>query len=88
MIAADLFSFAVRVRDRAPLVHYPTNVVVMNFTANVLLALGAAPAMVIAREEVGEFVPLANAVLVNLGTLDLPQSKAIRACRRGRQSRA
>jgi hydroxyethylthiazole kinase len=79
MLAADLFSFAVRVRERAPLVHCLTNLVVTNFTANVLLALGAAPAMVVAREEVGEFVPLANAVSVNLGTLDLPQSKAIRA---------
>nr|WP_165093096.1 MULTISPECIES: hydroxyethylthiazole kinase [unclassified Caballeronia] len=79
MLAADLFSFALRVRERSPLVHCLTNLVVTNFTANVLLALGAAPAMVIAREEVGEFVPLANAVSVNLGTLDLPQSKAIRA---------
>jgi hydroxyethylthiazole kinase len=78
MLAADLFSFAVRVRERAPLVHCLTNLVVTNFTANVLLALGAAPAMVVAREEVGEFVPLTNAVSVNLGTLDLPQSKAIR----------
>ena len=79
MLAADLFSLAMRVRERAPLVHCLTNLVVTNFTANVLLALGAAPAMVVAREEVGEFVPLANAVSVNLGTLDLPQSKAIRA---------
>jgi hydroxyethylthiazole kinase len=79
MLATDLFAFATRVRDRAPLVHCLTNLVVTNFTANVLLAIGAAPAMVIAREEVAEFAPFANAVSVNLGTLDLPQSKAIRA---------
>jgi hydroxyethylthiazole kinase len=79
MPAADLFPFAARVRERAPLVHCLTNLVVTNFTANVLLALGAAPAMVIAREEVAGFAPLANAVSVNLGTLDLPQSKSIRA---------
>ncbi|SAL27028.1 hydroxyethylthioazole kinase [Caballeronia turbans] len=79
MLAADLFSFVNRVRERAPLVHCLTNLVVTNFTANVLLAIGAAPAMVVAREEVGEFAPLANALSVNLGTLDVPQSRAIRA---------
>ncbi|SAL72819.1 hydroxyethylthioazole kinase [Caballeronia arvi] len=79
MPAADLFSFASRVRERAPLVHCLTNLVVTNFTANVLLAIGAAPAMVVAREEVAEFAPLANALSVNLGTLDVPQSRAIRA---------
>jgi hydroxyethylthiazole kinase len=79
MLTTDLFAFATRVRDRAPLVHCLTNFVVTNFTANVLLAIGAAPAMVVAREEVAEFAPIANAVSVNLGTLDLPQSKAIRA---------
>ncbi|SAL21272.1 hydroxyethylthioazole kinase [Caballeronia cordobensis] len=76
---ADLFSFVSRVRERAPLVHCLTNLVVTNFTANVLLALGAAPAMVVAREEVAEFAPLAHALSVNLGTLDAPQSRAIRA---------
>ena len=66
-------------RDRAPLVHCLTNLVVTNFTANVLLAIGAAPAMVVAREEVGEFAPIANALSINLGTLDVPQTRAIRA---------
>jgi hydroxyethylthiazole kinase len=79
MLATDLFAFATRVRERAPLVHCLTNLVVTNFTANVLLAIGAAPAMVVAREEVAEFAAIAGAVSVNLGTLDLPQSKSIRA---------
>ncbi|KXU93461.1 hydroxyethylthiazole kinase [Caballeronia megalochromosomata] len=79
MPAADLFPFVTRVRERAPLVHCLTNLVVTNFTANVLLAIGAAPAMVVAREEVGEFAAVANALSVNLGTLDVPQSRAIRA---------
>jgi hydroxyethylthiazole kinase len=35
-----------RLRDRRPLLHNITNFVVMNWTANVLLALGASPAMV------------------------------------------
>ncbi|WP_248322083.1 hydroxyethylthiazole kinase [Caballeronia sp. Sq4a] len=79
MLAADLFSFVTRVRERAPLVHCLTNLVVTNFTANVLLAIGAAPAMVVAREEAAQFAPLANALLINLGTLDVPQMRAMRA---------
>jgi hydroxyethylthiazole kinase len=79
MQSADLFSFVARVRSGAPLVHCLTNLVVTNFTANVLLAIGAAPAMVVAREEVGEFAPIAHALSVNLGTLDEPQARSIRA---------
>jgi hydroxyethylthiazole kinase len=79
MHAADLHPFATRVRENAPLVHCLTNLVVTNFTANVLLAIGAAPAMVVAREEAGEFAAMANALSVNLGTLDVPQTRAIRA---------
>jgi hydroxyethylthiazole kinase len=78
MLSADLYSFVTRVRNRAPLVHCLTNLVVTNFTANVLLAIGAAPAMVVAREEVDEFVRIAQALSVNLGTLDMAQTRAIR----------
>lgn len=74
-----MYSFAARVKSDGPLIHCLTNDVVTNFTANVLLAIGAAPAMVTAREEVAEFAPMANALSINLGTLDLPQSKSIRA---------
>jgi hydroxyethylthiazole kinase len=61
-----------RLRERRPLVHNITNFVVMNFTANVLLALGASPAMVHAKEEVEEFVGISSALVVNIGTLDGP----------------
>ena len=40
------------IRRTAPLVHNITNYVVMNTTANALLALGASPAMVHAADEV------------------------------------
>ncbi|MCK8491919.1 hydroxyethylthiazole kinase [Spirosoma sp. RP8] len=59
-----------RIRDQAPLVHSITNFVVMNNTANALLALGASPAMVHAPEEVDDFVAIASALVVNIGTLD------------------
>lgn len=57
-----------RVRVDAPLVQCITNNVVVNFTANALLALGAAPAMVDIPEEAGAFAGIAGGVLINLGT--------------------
>ena len=55
-------------RARHPLVQALTNVVSTNFVANVLLAAGAAPAMVDNPEEAALFAGVADAVLVNLGT--------------------
>jgi hydroxyethylthiazole kinase len=59
-------------RARKPLVHSITNYVVMNETANAILALGALPVMAHAREEVEEMVGLAGALVLNIGTLDEP----------------
>lgn len=58
------------IRSSAPLIHNITNFVVMNNTANALLAIGASPAMVHAVEEVEEFVSISSALVVNIGTLD------------------
>lgn len=58
-----------RLRSKNPLVHCMTNDVVQNFTANVLLAIGATPAMVLAKEEVVDFVNAADCLLVNVGTI-------------------
>ena len=66
-----------RLRAKAPRVHCLTNAVAQAFTANVLLALGAVPSMTIAREEVADFVADADALLVNLGTLDPERQGAI-----------
>ncbi len=66
-----------QLRKRRPLVHCLTNGVVKNFTANVLLAIGAAPAMVEHPEEAAQFAGIADALLVNLGTLDEPQMAAM-----------
>tara|TARA_R110000850_G_C9852640_1_gene455414 strand:+ start:113 stop:901 length:789 start_codon:yes stop_codon:yes gene_type:complete len=57
-------------RTRCPLVHNITNYVAMNTMANVLLAVGASPAMVHAREEVAEFAAISDALTVNIGTAD------------------
>ena len=49
-----------RLRAEKPLVHNITNFVVMNYTANVLLAAGASPVMAHADNEVEEMVALAD----------------------------
>ena len=64
-------------RVRRPLVHCLTNGVVKNFTANVLLAIGAAPAMVEHPDEAAEFAAIADALLINVGTLDEVQMSVI-----------
>lgn len=56
-------------RQRKPLVHCLTNEVVQSFTANTLLALDASPAMVVAPQEIRQFVTLADSLLINVGTL-------------------
>jgi hydroxyethylthiazole kinase len=67
------------IRRTAPLVHNITNYVVMNNTANALLALGASPAMVHAVDEVEEFVGISRALVVNIGTLSAAWVAAMRA---------
>jgi len=58
-----------RIREQSPLIHSITNYVVMNFTANVVLAMGASPVMAHAGEEVEEMASLAGALVLNIGTL-------------------
>ena len=65
------------VRDRNPRIHCLTNHVARPFTANVLLAIGAIPSMSADANEVGEFVAGADALLVNLGTLEPSMRTAI-----------
>jgi hydroxyethylthiazole kinase len=66
-----------RLRAKSPRVHCITNSVAHNFTANVLLAIGAQPSMTISAEEIGHFASSADALLVNLGTFDRERAAAI-----------
>jgi hydroxyethylthiazole kinase len=66
---SDVWAALHAVRRTGPLVHNLTNYVAMDLSANVLLAAGASPAMVHAREEAAEFAGIAGAVVVNIGTL-------------------
>lgn len=56
-------------RQKKPLIHNITNFVVMNYTANALLACGASPVMAHAQEEVEEMASFAGALVLNIGTL-------------------
>lgn len=66
-----------KVRASAPLVHNITNFVVMNSTANILLAAGASPVMAHAPEEVAEMTCLADALVLNIGTLQTDWVKSM-----------
>jgi hydroxyethylthiazole kinase len=66
-----------QIRRTRPLVHNITNYVVMNYTANALLAMGAAPVMAHAENEVSDMVALAGSLVINIGTLSDPWIKAM-----------
>ncbi len=57
------------VREKKPLIHNITNFVVMNYTANALLSMGASPVMAHAQNEVEDMVSFAGALVLNIGTL-------------------
>lgn len=59
-----------KVREVNPLVHNITNIVVANFSANGLLALGASPFMADAKEEVADIARMAGSIVLNMGTIN------------------
>lgn len=67
----SLWSDIQKIKSQAPLVHNITNFVVMNNTANALLAFGASPVMAHAAEEVEDMVSLAGSLVINIGTLSM-----------------
>ncbi|QAY62270.1 hydroxyethylthiazole kinase [Xylanimonas allomyrinae] len=75
---AEVAEVVAAVRATGPLVHCITNTVVTNVTANLLLAAGAAPAMVATPVEAGGFARVADGLLTNLGTVEGEQPDAMR----------
>ena len=70
-ISKDVLSTAIAaVRTQCPIVHNITNYVVMNNTANALLAIGASPIMAHWVSEMEEMTAIAGALVINIGTLD------------------
>jgi hydroxyethylthiazole kinase len=68
---------AVLVAARRPRVHVLTNAVAQVLTANALVAIGAEPSMSAHPKDVHTLVGGADAVLVNLGMLDVEREAAI-----------
>jgi hydroxyethylthiazole kinase len=66
----SLWRSILSVRNNSPLVHNVTNYVVMNNTANALLAIGASPIMSHGHRELEEMVSISDALVINIGTLD------------------
>ncbi|WP_273264727.1 hydroxyethylthiazole kinase [Flexistipes sinusarabici] len=58
-----------KIRGKNPLIHNITNYVVMNSTANILLAIGASPVMAHSIDEVEEIASVSSAVILNIGTI-------------------
>lgn len=70
-ISNEVLSAAIAaVRSKSPLVRNITNYVVMNNSANALLAVGASPVMAHWNDEMEEMTAIAGAVVLNIGTLD------------------
>tara|TARA_R110002020_G_scaffold91560_1_gene222245 strand:+ start:92225 stop:93019 length:795 start_codon:yes stop_codon:yes gene_type:complete len=74
-----LWKHLLSVREKSPLVHNITNYVVMNNTANTLLAVGASPIMAHALPEIRDMVSLSRALVINIGTLDDDWSRSMLA---------
>src|SRR4051812_18512349 len=64
-------------RERRTRVHAITNAAAQALTANLLLAAGGTPSLTIAPDEITAFAARADALLVNLGTLDADRRAAI-----------
>ncbi len=75
-LAATAAAILDRLRTRRPRIHCITNTVAQTFTANMLLAVGAVPSMTVAPDEITAFLARADALLVNLGTLDRERREA------------
>ena len=58
------------VREKKPLIHHITNYVTVNDCANITLGIGASPVMADASKEAADIAAIAQAVVLNMGTLN------------------
>jgi len=68
MTTVDVAAHLRTMRTQVPLVQCITNTVVQQFSANVLLAAGASPAMLDHEADAAQFARIADGILVNFGT--------------------
>lgn len=76
-LAREAARLLARLRRERPRVHAITNAAAQVFTANLLLAAGAIPSLTHAAEEAALFAASADALLLNLGTLDPERRQSI-----------
>lgn len=76
-VISDTASILALLRAKAPRVQCLTNTVAQQITANVLLAVGARVSMATHPEEVVDMTATADALLINLGTIDAARIAAI-----------
>lgn len=67
-----------QIKERNPLTHCITNSVTVNDCANASLAIGGSPLMAEDVEELEEIVTIADALVINIGTLTKPQIEAMK----------
>ena len=60
------------IRSKKPLIHHITNYVTVNDCANITICVGASPVMADSIDEVEEMTGIANALVLNIGTLSAP----------------
>lgn len=77
MTAADIARLCGEVREKSPLVHCITNYVTVNDVANAVLAVGASPIMADDPAEAADITSRADALVINLGTLDARRAEAM-----------
>ena len=65
----EIFKAITDMKSKNPLVHNITNFVVMQITANALLAVGASPVMTFEKEEFEDMLSIASSLVINIGTL-------------------
>lgn len=70
MIKQTIIDALAAVRSQKPLVVNITNYVVMNNSANALLAIGASPIMAHSHQEMPEMLSFSGSLVINIGTLD------------------
>ena len=68
-----IFEIIEKIRQERPLIHNITNMVAMNDSANIILAISGLPVMAHAQAEVREMVRVAGALVLNIGTLTSEQ---------------
>lgn len=84
----DVAGLLERLRQAQPLIHHLTNWVTISDCATVVKVLGASPVMAHAVEEVAEMTEMAQALVLNIGTLTPQMVHAMKVAARAANRRA